>query len=210
MARLEEGERGACVSFGRSDTVESVWCAQQYLFLILKRGKMDGPGDHANSAIEEATKTYVELVAVVRIVKKVLELCLRRFHRHVGFDVAGEDDVEDWLGRIDRIKERCEAVQSELAKSRRGLQIRHLLISEHYRRAMDEMLQEMREDALRFHDLTTSVFERGQMSKEMASKMDDDTDGLIDRMECHSYEIGLVAGCFKIGGSARGGGYVSA
>jgi hypothetical protein len=99
VARLEEGERGACVSFGRSDTVESVWCAQQYLFLILKRGKMDGPGDHANSAIEEATKTYVELVAVVRIVRKVLELCLRRFHRHVGFDVAGEDDVEDWLGR---------------------------------------------------------------------------------------------------------------
>jgi hypothetical protein len=77
----------------------------------------------------------------------VLELCLRRFHRHVGFDVSREDDVEDWLGRVDRIRERCEAVQSELAKSRRGLQIRHLLISEYYRQSMDEMLQEMREDA---------------------------------------------------------------
>jgi hypothetical protein len=42
---------------------------------------------------------------------------------------------------------------------------------------------------MKFHEVTTSVFEKGQMSKAMASKLDDDTDGLIDRMECNSYEV---------------------
>jgi hypothetical protein len=170
---------------------------------------MDGPGDHAEGAIEEVTRTYVELVAVVRTVRRTLELFLCCFHRHVDFDVTEEDEVKDWLGRVDRVRERCEAVQSELAKARRGLQIRHLLISEYYRQSMDEMLQEMKKDVMEFHQVTTSVFEEGQMNRATVSKLDDDTDELLDRLECNSYEVGLVAGCFKIGGSARSDGYVS-